>query len=118
MPGRNNRNCGAAVQISLALPAPCDDELEYSMSVWCPELNLVGARYGGYSGERGADVGIKHGELELQIVDAGVWLPRGSAAIILGNLRSEHDLIIGSVYFWSCSLVQTVVRYTVNAEDV
>lgn len=65
-----------------------DDELEYAVPVRDAEGNRVLARLSRDREKRGPNVGVEHGEVELQVLDAGVRLPHVQLGIVLGDVRS------------------------------
>ena len=69
-----------------AVALEVDDELEHAMPVGRAERDGVFSRYARDGGQRGADVRVKHGELELQVGEAGVGLPGGCLCVVLGHV--------------------------------
>lgn len=66
-----------------------DDELEDAMPVRGAERNRIHARFSGYSWKGRADMRVEHGELELDVLDAGERLPGATTSVVLGNAGSE-----------------------------
>lgn len=56
------------------------------MTIGCAESLGIFSWFTGDGEEPGPDVRIKHGELELQILDVGVRLPFAFLGIIFGDI--------------------------------
>ena len=70
-------------------------ELEDAMAIRDAERDGVRAGLALDGRERGADVRVEHGELELHVVDVGVRAPPADLRVVLGDERGESLYIAG-----------------------
>jgi len=70
-----------------------EDELEDAVAVWDAERGSVQAGFSLDGEERGADVRVEHGELELEVVQAGVGHPT-ALGVVPGDARLKCLWII------------------------
>ena len=66
-----------------------DVELEDTVPVGDAESDRVHAGFVPHRRERGANVRVQHGELELHVLDVGVCAPQADLGIELGDERGE-----------------------------
>ena len=70
-------------------------ELEDTMPVGDAERNRVFPRLACDGRKRGPDVRVEHGELELQVLEARIRLPRASLGVVLRDV-CRKGLCIGA----------------------
>ena len=68
------------------LAFPVNHELEDTMPVWCAEGDRVLSRNTSHRWEGGADVGVEHRKLELEVINSRVRLPSVCLGVEFGNV--------------------------------
>jgi hypothetical protein len=71
-----------------ATTAMVDHKFEHAVSVGNAEWGTVQAELSGHGEERGADVGVEHSKLDLEIVQSRVGQP-SALVVVPGDVRLE-----------------------------